>query len=78
MKIRFRMIFWIFVSIILLMFFSGCKGNRDREVNVHKEDKEFIIFYDDSCNVIWHNFKLNYPDIEAKWISIDISEESIE
>ena len=73
-----RMIFLIFVSITILMSFSGCNSNRDREVNVPKEEKEFIIFYDDSCNVIWHNFKLNYPDIEAKWISIDISEESIE
>lgn len=68
------MIFLIFVSITILMSFSGCNGNRDREVNVPKEEKEFIIFYDDSCNVIWHNFKMNYSDIEAKWVNIDVSE----
>ncbi len=61
-----------------MMSFSGCNGNRDREVNVPKEEKEFIIFYDDSCNVIWHNFKMNYPDIEAKWVNIDVSEKNLD
>ena len=68
----------LLLGIILLLTCSACKNERSRKAETQNDEKELIIFYDDSCNVIWHNFKLNYPDIEAKWINIDITEENIE
>lgn len=76
--IKSRRLFFFLLGVVLLLTCGACKNERSRKAETQSDEKELIIFYDDSCNVVWHNFKLNYPDIEAKWISIDISEESIE